>query len=257
MGFARGRGPATPSSVPSRRSHLSLAALVMLPAVALACTRTIDLGGSLDGADTGPAIVGDGGPSLDGPASNDTGAPVPDAGPSGDASVEGDAAKTPTFVFVTRSVYDANMGGLAGADQRCRSSAAAAKLPGVYRAWLSDATTDAKDRVPNGGPWLEVGTNKVLFATRASFEGFPEAPLLRDEYGDVAPDRWWTGTSSNGIKHPKTCQSWATNAQFEGGMTGHRSSATGRPGKEWTEESAYSCVTSDLQKYALICFGVD
>jgi hypothetical protein len=243
-------------TVPSRRSRLSLAALVALSAAAFACTRTIDLGGSLDGADAGPALVGDGGPTVDGETASDTG-PAPDAGPGGDASPEVDAAKTPTFVFVTRSVYDANMGGLAGADQRCRSSAAAAKLPGAYRAWLSDATTDAKDRVPDLGPWLEVGTNKVLFATRASFEGFPEAPLLRDEYGDVAPERWWTGTSSNGIKHPQTCLSWSTNSQVQGGMTGHRTQATGRPGKEWTEDSAYSCVTSELQKYSLICFGVN
>jgi hypothetical protein len=242
--------------VPPRRSCLSLAALVVLPIVALACTRTIDLGGSLDGADTGPALTEDGG-SLDGTASNDTAAPLSDAGPGSDATPEVDAAKAPTFVFVTRSEYDANMGGLAGADQRCQSSATAARLPGAYRAWLSDSTTDAKDRITGVGPWLEVGTNKVLFPTRASVEGFPQGPLLRDEYGDVAPDRWWTGTSSNGIKHPKTCQSWATNAQFEGGMTGHRTSDTGRPGKEWTEESAFSCVMSDLQKYSLVCFGVN
>lgn len=235
------------------RSPLPALAALAVPAVIAACTRTVDLGGSLAKADASTP-AGD----LDGstvqPPTGD--AASPDASTGNDASSPVDAATSPTFVFVTRSVYDANMGGLAGADQRCQASAMAAKLPGTYRAWLSDGTTDAKTRITGTGPWLEVGTNKELFPTLASVQGFPEAPLLRDEYGDVAPERWWTGTSSNGIKHPKTCQSWSTNAQSEGGMTGHRASDTGRPGKEWTEESAYSCVTSDLQKYALICFGV-
>jgi len=231
------------------RSSVAVVVVLSLVLLPVACTRTVDLGENL-GADAAPAAPGDGA-VFD--ASREDTSVAEDA--QSDAGAEA-AAPVPAYVFVTRSEYDANMGGLAGADQRCQSSAAAAGLGGTYRAWLSDSATDAKDRITGTGPWLEVRTNKVLFPTRASVEGFPAAPLLLDEYGDKSPDRWWTGTSSNGVKHASTCKSWTTNGQFEGGMTGTRTAETGRPGKEWTEESAFSCVTSDLQKYSLVCFGV-
>ncbi|MCX2976373.1 DUF1554 domain-containing protein [Candidatus Marimicrobium litorale] len=41
-------------------------------------------------------------------------------------------------VFVTSESYTGNLGGLAGADQKCNDLAAAASLSGEYKAWLSD-----------------------------------------------------------------------------------------------------------------------
>ncbi len=216
--------------------------LIALFLAAASCSHTVDVGSNLSDA-----------------AAQDSGTPLgSDAGPGGsdagnpDAST--DAAPGPFYVFLTRAVYDANMGGITGADERCQASAKAAKLQGTYVAWISDTNTDAKDHVTGDGPWLEPKTGKVLFSNHASLLGFPEAALVRDEYGDPAKDRWWTGTSANGIRNPKTCGDWASNAQFQGGMTGTRT-GTARPGKEWTEDSAYSCQSSDLQKYALICLG--
>lgn len=245
-----------PSSIVANRHHRSIRAallgtLGLLGALA-GCTRTIDLGENLGDASTS-------GTSTAPPPGGDAAIPVSDAAtesgtPGTDGGARDAATAGPAYAFLTRAVYDANMGGLAGADSRCQASARAAGLDGTYRAWLSDPTTDAKDRIQGDGPWLERGTSAVLFPTHASLTGFPERPLLRDEYGDPAEDRWWTGTSANGIKHTKTCIGWTSNGQLEGGMTGTRK-GTGRPGKEWTEDTAYSCVTSDLQKYALLCFG--
>ncbi len=220
----------------------------ILPVVGLflgaaSCSHTVDVGSNGAGSDAGAQ---DASTAVDAEAGSPT-----DGGTPSDA--EG-GATGPYYVFLTRAVYDANMGGITGADERCQASAKAAKLKGVYVAWISDTNTDAKDHVKGNGPWLEPKTEKVLFADHASLLGFPEAALVRDEYGDPAKDRWWTGTSANGIRNPKNCGDWASNAQFQGGMTGTRT-GTARPGKEWTEDSAYSCQTSDLQKYALICLG--
>jgi streptogramin lyase len=44
---------------------------------------------------------------------------------------------TPMRVFVTSQAFDANLGGTAGADQKCQQLAATAGLSGTYKAWLS------------------------------------------------------------------------------------------------------------------------
>src|SRR2546428_3153004 len=73
---------------------------------------------------------------------------LPD-GPHGDAS--------PTFnvAFVTStSQAAASLGSLAGADALCQARAASAQLSGTYRAWLSDGSTNARDRLGSARGWL-------------------------------------------------------------------------------------------------------
>ena len=53
-------------------------------------------------------------------------------------------------VFVTSIGYDGNLGGLAGADAKCMTRAAAGNLSGTYKAWLSSSTVNAKDRITDG-----------------------------------------------------------------------------------------------------------
>lgn len=48
-------------------------------------------------------------------------------------------------VFVTSMVFTGNLGGLAGADQKCQDAAKQAGLPGVYKAWLSSSTESPSD----------------------------------------------------------------------------------------------------------------
>jgi hypothetical protein len=256
------------------------AALVFL-AICGACTRIVDVGSNDDaaapGIDASPApgaadSAGDGAlqgddrtddardgarpPAEDGGDADADGSVVPSAEGGSDAGAADAVTTGVRFVFVTRSVYSPNMGGIAGADLRCQSSASAAGLAGTFRAWISDSNTDAKSRIRSDGPWLEVGTDRVLFPTRASIEGYPEAPLARDEYGDPAPEEWWTGTAANGLRHPRNCRDWTTNDQASGGLLGgRRSTATGRPGIEWTESSVHSCIGNELNRRALLCFG--
>jgi hypothetical protein len=45
-----------------------------------------------------------------------------------------------------------DLGGLAGADAKCSTLAQAAGVPGLWRAYLSDASANARDRI-GPGPW--------------------------------------------------------------------------------------------------------
>ena len=44
-----------------------------------------------------------------------------------------------TYVFVSSQKFNGNLGGIAGADQKCQDLADAAGLPGTYFAWLADS----------------------------------------------------------------------------------------------------------------------
>ena len=43
------------------------------------------------------------------------------------------------LVFITSTLHDGNLGGVAGADQICNELASDAGLPGTYMAWLSSS----------------------------------------------------------------------------------------------------------------------
>src|SRR3954468_8304546 len=83
------------------------------------------------------------------------GAPEPAAGaPGGNASSShanprGNPGGIPRTVFVTSQEYNGNLGGLQGADLKCRTLAMKAGLlatGSVYKAWLSDNTTSPSRR---------------------------------------------------------------------------------------------------------------
>jgi hypothetical protein len=66
------------------------------------------------------------------------------------------------IVFVSSTMYDGNMGGLAGADAECQALAAAAGLTGTYLAWLSDWTgTPASRFVQSAVPYRLVDGTQV------------------------------------------------------------------------------------------------
>jgi hypothetical protein len=250
--------------------------LAVLAVFVASCTRELDLGGSgADGAakgeDAGAPVPDATLPLMTDSAMTSDGAladvllPTIDAATIDAATIDaagmdamgdsGDAGGK-SYVFITRAKYNPKMGGTMGGDARCQSSAAAAGLIGAYRAWLSDESTDAISRISGSGPWLEVGTDKVLFPTLASLRGFPDLPLQRDEYGDPAPTEWWTGTSANGVKHPKTCLGFTSDSQFQAGLIGTRQGG-GRPGMEWTQDREVSCIGDNLNSRALLCFRSD
>lgn len=122
-------------------------------------------------------------------------------------------------VFLTSTVATGNLGGLSGADQICATRAAAAGLPGTWRAWISAAVggsaVHAKDRVSDvSGGWALPGTSAVAVASTAELSALnTTAPIDRDENGAVItpqPQRAWTGTTSGGVASGSDCAAWTS-----------------------------------------------
>ena len=129
-------------------------------------------------------------------------------------------------VFVTSLKYDGNLGGLPGADAKCQVRAAAALLPGTYRAWLSDATGSPSTRFTKSTiPYRLVdGTliaNDYTHLTNGSAQGkivlteTGGAPIRTGFCGPqdpAVPDRImvWASTAADGslVSSSGTCTNW-------------------------------------------------
>jgi hypothetical protein len=149
-------------------------------------------------------------------APNTDGAVAEASAPPRDASLEREAAPVDAFrqlhAFVSSTIFDGNFGGVAGADLKCNTLAAAQGLKGKYRAWVSVSGTNAADRITSAGPWHLV-TGPLVAATHAELvSGKLARPLDIDEKGTAAPtdeDRVWTGTAADGTFSGPECGQWA------------------------------------------------
>jgi hypothetical protein len=163
------------------------------------------------------------------------------------------AASQRVFVSSTSSLGD--LGGIAGADATCQQLAAAEGLGGVWGAWLSDATTDAIDRLYGEGPFVLVGTGAVVAATRAELtSGTLQSPIDRSEAGVFTSGAVWTGTDSDGTRADSGnfCDGWsdATSASF--GQTG----STSGTNSFWTNGNQVFCDVSSVP-VRIFCFEQD
>jgi hypothetical protein len=160
---------------------------------------------------------------------------------------------SPKRVFVTTARFAGDFGGLAAADQQCNDIASSAIAAGflrdgnsTWRAWLSDSTTDAIDRIDDVGPWYLVDDSSEVFRNKAHLRLMPAdllVPIHLTERGEEVEGAAggmyceplvWTGTASGGTKSPLTCADW-TSADSQ--MDGTR----GVPAQDdrWTDEVLY------------------
>jgi hypothetical protein len=123
-------------------------------------------------------------------------------------------------VFVTSVAYGPNLGGLAGADAKCQTLAKVAGLPGIYKAWLSDGTASAAQRLTHATvPYLLVD-GAVVATSWAGLSGNLKVAINRTEKGTVLPPpqdpfdacRVWTNTKVGGAKYydGSDCGSWSS-----------------------------------------------
>ena len=156
-------------------------------------------------------------------------------------------------VFVTQNTWDGNLGGLAGADQKCQAAANAAGLPGTYKAWLSSDSASAASRLAHSpGPYNLMNGTTIANNWTDLTDGTLAAPINLSENG-VPPTTTgqplaWTNTRPDGtifeINAPQVCNNWTTNAASDGLAGAHIDS-----GPPWTEASPEPCV----EKYHLYC----
>ncbi len=107
------------------------------------------------------------------------------------------------IVFATSEEYQGHkIGGLMEADQRCRMKAAQVGLPKVltYKAWLSDSTSSAAERMLHAkGRYVLVNGLVVAADWDALIAGTLENPINVTEKSETSiGNAVWTGTLANG-----------------------------------------------------------
>jgi hypothetical protein len=179
------------------------------------------------------------------------GTPTPDAATSGgvDAAPTVDAPPTTTFSFFITSTGGPNGGdfrrtpadpdGLAGADEICQTKAAAgvpASATKTWRAYLSTATVNARDRI-GAGPWFNHSGTMIAASVTALHD--PAMNLIDgttgiDENGQPVPitnpnqHDILTGSNADGTAAASTCNNWTSSlATGVGGQVGHHNRAGG------------------------------
>jgi len=149
-------------------------------------------------------------------------------------------------VFVTSITYDGNLGGITGANEICQQHADSSSLSGIWKAWLSNSTDNARDLIPDG-TYIRVDDARIANNIDDLTDETIANPIQIDETGsDVGAVSVWTGTGSDGILD-NDCNEWE--ATTGNGMIGDSSATNG----EWTESTAppsASCGTT----HAIYCF---
>jgi hypothetical protein len=159
----------------------------------------------------------------------------PDGPPGGSDGPPGDTPAGSSFSFFVTSTggpaggdlrrTPADADGLAGADELCRSKAAAAVPASATRAWrayLSTATVNARDRI-GAGPWFN--RNGAMVASSVENLHDAAANMINkttaiDENGATVPGRGdtpnqhdiLTGSTAAGVNSGNNCNNWTSSA---------------------------------------------
>ena len=158
-------------------------------------------------------------------------------------------------VFVTSVVYQAGeLQSLKLADALCGNLADDQGFADAlkYRAWLSDSTTDARDRFIQGRGRLVMVNGLVLADSwTALLAGELQNPFEVTEMSETYHGRVWTGTRPDGTVVPdaENCDDWSTNSFQKTGYYGYSDRST----PEWTlsqeDDNPIYCLVSN----ALYC----
>jgi hypothetical protein len=184
-----------------------------------------------------------------GPNPDDATPAPPEPEPGADASTgrpsDGDAATLPSAVkrvFVTSGAWSGDLGGVAGADAKCQSEAAAAGLDGVYGAWLGGPVTDPVDGLATGRPYVRIDGAQV-FEDRLAIAERSSPPIngitLTASGGGVPgnPRELWTGAGINGRSTGYHCNAWTSDSATVAAHVGIIGATT----TDWTISTLRSC----------------
>ncbi len=120
-------------------------------------------------------------------------------------------------VFVTSAVFDGNLGGLTGADDKCQAEAdsPASIVPsGTYLAWLSDGTDSPDTRFTKSAhPYMLPDGTKIAENFTDLTDGSVLNKINSDPTGKpLGLQLFWTGTKSDGTTSQNlvTCHGWTS-----------------------------------------------
>lgn len=167
------------------------------------------------------------------------------------------SAQTANRVFVTSATYDGNLGGLQGADQKCKNLAAAAGLGGNWRAWLSDTSTSVASRFnKSSNPYKLLDGTTIASNWNDLTDGNLNAPIMLMESGVTVPanTRVYTNTLGNGninSSNPSSsCNNWTSTGSWPGTLA-NVGIAQYTTDSYWTLGFGYFC---DFPAAKLYCF---
>lgn len=154
-------------------------------------------------------------------------------------------------IFFSSQTYTGNLGGLAGADQKCQTLAQNTGLTGTFKAWLSDSVTAAKDRLTHATvPYALVDGTKVANDWNDLTDFKINVPINITETGVVTSSYAWTATKANGERRYVeilgattdniTCDNWTSSSLLFHGSLGNSSET----GQYWSDWGIGSCDTS-------------
>lgn len=147
-------------------------------------------------------------------------------------------------VFVTNTTYTGALGGLAGADQKCQSSADGAGLGGIWVAWLSDSVTAASTRVTQTtANYVRIDGVIVANGWTDLTDGSLDVAINITETG-VAPtdtnNYVFTFTNANGTIYTVSptyhCENWTNGTSSFSARLGNRTSTS-----TWTSAAGSTC----------------
>ena len=200
--------------------------------------------------------------------------------PSGENFVAVSVGRPVSRVFMSRGLYNGNLGGLAGADSECNRLAHSEGFSGSWKAWLSNSTLSAKDRVrdakyvlayggevvannkddlTDGTIGARINVTELSFRSGARVYSAVDGNVSNTDFNYISSEgggrqlnnmgvpiarrsyRAWTGTLADGSSASVNCDDWTTNSSSRYGVTGRWPSANGK----WTDSSVdRSCSSS-------------
>jgi len=125
-------------------------------------------------------------------------------------------------IFVTSVGYNGNLGGEAGADEKCQARASAAKLDGTYKAWLLDGTNEKYIYKKFEDTTYVNMRGQVVITTFLNYNQYSlawqelENQINYDEFGrSVSPlyrSKIWTGLDLGGENAESDCDNFSDKA---------------------------------------------
>jgi len=156
-------------------------------------------------------------------------------------------------VFISSETYQGySLGGLYGADQRCRSLAAKAGLlrPETFLAWLSTPMMAAADRLSHSrGRYVLVNGLVIAHDWASLTSGSLSNTITVDENSQSQDTRVWTGTLADG--QPAVGSEFCGDWDDDSGLL-----IFGGAGRSLAADSGWSFFAQDacLAQYRLYCF---
>lgn len=168
-------------------------------------------------------------------------------------------AEEGAVAFVTSLLGTADLGswpdaggktGVAAADAICQARAAAGSLenPSTFKAWISDSTTNAKDRFLSNVARVRPDGVKVADSLTDMLDSVLDSSINVTELGDyVGNNAVWTATHPTGLLSGDSCSDWTSSSSISSARTGSSNAAD----SAWTLTFTSSCSFASSRLYCI------